>query len=143
MSDVECAKLLLETVPRSMRSIRTEMRLFAKLDLTVPQFRILLRLFRQPCTNRELAEWLGVSAPTTSRMLSTLEKRKLIQRIQTAQDARQVTLSLTPKGLKRFMEIRGAAQSSFAKKISTLSELKKMALYGGLAVLGELFEDKG
>src|SRR4051794_40759410 len=98
LSHSENATLLLETVPRAMRNIRTEMRGVAEGKFTVPQFRILNQLRREPLTNRELASWMGVTPPTMSRMIEALETKSLIQRERSESDLRVQRLTLTPLG---------------------------------------------
>src|SRR5438309_215492 len=128
MTDVEYAKKLLEIIPRAMHAMRVEMRILAKPDFTVPQFRVIAKLSRAPATNIELAEWMGVAAPTMSRMVDALVKRKLIVRTRPALDRREVTLTLTDRGRAQFTKTRNAVENIFANRISALSSAKKVSL---------------
>src|SRR5262245_43856422 len=111
-SPLECARHLLEVIPRAMRSIRTEMRRKAQPELTVPQFRVLARLSISPATNGEVAEWIGVSVPAMSRMVELLARRGYVQKERQSEDRRQVRLLLSAKGKSHFLKIRGQAQRS-------------------------------
>src|SRR5690348_10012475 len=108
--NLDFAKKILDVIPSVMRAIRTEVRSFAKPELTVPQFRILNQLSISASSNRELAEWMGVTSPTMSRMVNALVDRALIERSYGRRDRRQVGLSLTTKGRKTVETIRTAVQ---------------------------------
>ncbi|AMO98098.1 bacterial regulatory s, gntR family protein [Collimonas arenae] len=59
-------------------------------DLTPPQGFVLRAVLRQPgMLNRELAELLGISRPTASRLLDHLDVKKLIERRSSAADGRE------------------------------------------------------
>lgn len=62
------------------------------------QFRSMALLNQGPRTLNELAAKHEVSAPTMSRLISTLVERGWVQREPDPADRRQVILSLTPTG---------------------------------------------
>ncbi len=67
--------------------------------LTVPQYRLLSAVAEAPTTRcGELAERMGVSAPTTTRMLSALERDGIVRRDPVDGDRRAIAIALTPKG---------------------------------------------
>lgn len=137
--DFDYAKLILDVVPPVMRHIKNEMRYLAKAELTVPQFRVLARLSRSVHTNRELAEWMGVSPPTMTRMVDVLVKKNLVRRQSQKDNRRQLELTLTEKGHSTFDRLRGAVQQKLMEKISRLPEERKAHLTSGLRVLRETF----
>jgi DNA-binding MarR family transcriptional regulator len=139
MQDHDYVRLILEVVPQTMRSIKTEMRAAAKQELTVPQFRVFNRLSKSVTTNSELAEWMGVTAPTMSRMVDGLVKRKLVRRLVPEGDRRQVLLELTERGKVTFAEIAGEVREKFAVRIAGLNPDEKRGLESGLRILSELF----
>ena len=136
----ELARQLIEVIPRTMWSLRNGLRSAAESEFTVPQFRILARLFQAPATNGELAEAIGISVPAASRMVDALVKRGLLSRTQRTADRRQVALNLSPVGRRKFMSVRNAAQSRFSIQIASLDPLRRQALADGLDVLQEVFE---
>jgi DNA-binding MarR family transcriptional regulator len=141
MTDLEHAKLFLETIPRTMRSVRSEIRKAAGNEFTTPQFRLLAKISRDSSTNQELAEWMGVSAPTMSKMVDKLVERGLVSR-QTEPDStdrRRIFIRATSRGAQRSNEIRGIVQQGFSQRINGLSAAKKRELLAGLKVLKELF----
>jgi DNA-binding MarR family transcriptional regulator len=74
--------------------------------LTVPQFLVVMALFRQarhewaPLTQAEVGTRLGMDANTTSQIVRGLERRDLVQRSRHAEDARAMALTLTESGLE-------------------------------------------
>lgn len=72
----------------------------APLDITAPQFKILLLLYRQQCSVcKELSQQLNMDAGATTRMVDRLEKKGLLQRHRDEHDRRRVRLALTPSGI--------------------------------------------
>jgi len=138
-TDLELSKALLDLIPRIMRSIRVSMREFTGPQLTVPQFRALAYVALAPCSNKQLADWQGVSLPAMSRMVECLVKRKLLVRTVDRNDRRQVQLQLSKKGRDQFERLRHALQLELSARITTLDEQKKRTLADGLTVLGGLF----
>ncbi len=140
MKNEERSKLLLEVIPRTMRMVRTEMRRLAGDEFTVPQYRVLSKLTRGPCSNGELADWMGVSAPTMSKMIDKLVKRGYVARKMEGSDRRQVVLTCTKKGTDRAQKIRGTVQNTFSERIALLSEDQRRELTAGLLVLKEFVQ---
>ena len=142
MNDQELAKNILEITPRIIRFIRSEMRSHAKDELSVPQFRVLMKLAREPnCTHQDVAEWMGITAPTLTRMIDTLEKRKLVKRVKDKNDLRRTTLSATPLGEKLRIESRSDVQIQLQEKMKDLSSEDKEKVAAGYAVLARLFTE--
>jgi DNA-binding MarR family transcriptional regulator len=73
-------------------------------ELTVPQFLVLMALFRQsrhgwaPLTQAEISKRLDMDANTTSQIVRGLEKRALLTRDPHPGDARARALALTDAG---------------------------------------------
>ena len=139
MNNEDCSKLLLEVVPKTMRTIRSEMRRVGGDEFTIPQLRILARISRESGSNSELAEWMGVRAPTMSKMIDKLVKRGLVTRKTNGPDRRQVILKCTKKGMDRAAEIRGVVQKMLTEKISQLPATKRDSLSASLLILKEVF----
>lgn len=67
--------------------------------LTISQFHLLDALEQAgSLTVRELAEAAGVTSPTTTRMLDTLERHSIVARRPAPDDGRAVEVRLTPSG---------------------------------------------
>src|SRR6266536_982420 len=95
----ECAGELLEVVPLIMRYIRIEMRRSRGSDLTVPQFRTLAFLTtNEGASLSSLADHIGLTLPSASKLVDGLVERKLVQRKTCPDDRRRMTLLLTGSG---------------------------------------------
>jgi DNA-binding MarR family transcriptional regulator len=72
-----------------------------RLGLTAARFDLLTAVWRHPCglLQRDLRPMLGVTAPTISRMLRSLEQLGLVRRQRIHTDRRQVHVALTAAGL--------------------------------------------
>ena len=146
MNDADVARSILETIPRAVRFIRAEMRVQAtgdsKTRLTVPQFRILVKLSSGPDTHKAVAEWMGVTPATLTRMVDTLVERKLVVRKNDPSDRRQTHLILTAAGTKLCVKYRSRVQAKIQDRMTQISEADKKHLSLGLAVLFDLVSEK-
>ena len=115
------AREILEVVPFAMRLIREEMRRHRGSDLTLPQFRTLLFLQRNPgAALRQVAEHLGLTPPTVSHMINNLFARGLIERPGSILDRRRVELRLTARGNTLIDRVRGETVSNFAVRLEKM-----------------------
>ena len=130
------SKNILEATPKIMRFIREEMRLQAKGELTVPQFRVILKLVREPnITQQEVAEWMGIAAPTLTKMLDTLVRRKLVKRTKDIKDLRRTLLQATLAGEKIHQIYRKEVQTKLLIKTANLSSSEKERISEALILL--------
>jgi MarR family transcriptional regulator, organic hydroperoxide resistance regulator len=84
----------------SLALTRTYKPLLEPLGLTYPQYLVMMVLWEQDhLTVKTLGEKLGLDSGTLSPLLKRLEQADLVKRQRDAKDERQVTVSLTPKGL--------------------------------------------
>ena len=137
-SDSEIANFLLDFIPDAMRVIRDEMRAASSAELTFPQFRIFRKLARQTCTSHELADWMGVSRPTVSKMIDILEVRGLIKKGINKADKRHIPLELTDKGKTLFRSIRGTVQKKIATRMASLKVSEKKSITESMSRLAEV-----
>src|SRR5580700_8740384 len=85
-------------------TLRITRPLLAKLGLTAARFDLLYALphgrhrSQRTMRQRDLRVQLGVSRPTVSRMLASLEERGLVRRTCDDFDRRQRVVALTPRG---------------------------------------------
>jgi DNA-binding MarR family transcriptional regulator len=96
--------------------------------------------YRCPDTNGELADWMGVTPPTMSRMVDALVKRKFVKRMGSVEDRRLIHLLLTPRGQEKFNRISGEVRKSLTERVATLRPGEKQNLALGLDVLREMFK---
>lgn len=130
---------ILDILPPTMRIIRSEMRGLASPELTVAQFRILTRLQQGQQSNKQLAEWMGISPATLCRIVDNLVRRGFVSRQHSQKDRREVVLVLTMKGKKKYEMIKLSTGKMLQKKMSQLSVKERQQLLLGLAQLKKVF----
>ena len=139
MRPVDCSTRLLEVVPLIMRHIRSELRSHTMKGLTVPQFRTLNFLRRHPDASlSRVAEHLGLTPPTVSKMIHKLVEQGIIER-NTAQDRRQVRLSLSGEGVSALKRAMDETRKQLAENLKTLSQDELNTLSSALGVLEQVF----
>ncbi|MDQ1545562.1 MAG: hypothetical protein QOH69_466 [Actinomycetota bacterium] len=136
------------TLLHTAQSWRTEATSVLKpYGLTVPQFLLVMALFRQerhgwdPLTQSEVAERLGMDANTTSQISRGLERRGILHRSTHATDARARALSLTDAGLEIAWDASAAARRFNDTYFSVISADQLAALGQSLETLST--ESKG
>src|SRR5262245_51845209 len=118
----ECAAVVADVVPLVMRTIRAEMRSYRTPDLSVPQFRALAYLGRHPGASlSDVAEHIGLTLPSISKMIDRLVARELVARSNASQDRRRISLELTPLGLSTWQSAGRATRNHLAEQLSALS----------------------
>jgi DNA-binding MarR family transcriptional regulator len=136
-----CAEALLAVAPALMQSLRLSMRGGRGPELSVPQFRVLVHASLRPgATLRQLAEPLGVSTATASRMVETLVLRGLIERRPGEADRRQVAIALTPAGQRMLDGTHAQARAQFESRLVGLDTAALASLAAALELLHTLFE---
>jgi len=131
---------LLDVLPPLMRFVRKHMRSHRTEGLSVPQFRTLVALDATPAMKLSaVADFLGASAPTTSRIVSKLVAKGLVTRCECARDRRQVDLRLTARGQRVRDVAREATQILLAKELATLGAADQRAVLQAMQALRSLF----
>lgn len=78
-------------------------------DLSLNEGMLLCTLLNTPkFTSSEIAEALGLSASNTSKVIRSVEGKKLITRLIGKEDKRQMRFSLTTEGKNRISDIKNA-----------------------------------
>lgn len=76
-------------------------------DLSLNEGMLLCTLLDHPkLTSSEIAEALGLSASNTSKVIRSVEEKKLVARLVGKIDKRQMHFALTPEGKERIMAIK-------------------------------------
>ncbi|HZE83929.1 MAG TPA: MarR family transcriptional regulator [Puia sp.] len=89
---------------------------------TLPEVRVLYELYyHQPITASDIVNSLHIDKGYLSRMILQFEKRKLLTRRRSAQDARSVQLSLTASGKKEFSVLDEASHYQIREILTPLS----------------------
>ena len=136
----EAARELLEVVPIIAREIRCEMRTRSSPDLTIPQFRALNYVNRQAGASLlEVANHLGLTPPSTSRLVDGLITRGMMAREDHPADRRRVRLTITLRGQKILETSRKGTSAHLAKKLSTLSINDREIIIKSMKTLQTIF----
>jgi len=135
-----CAHELMDTAPRIMQTIRVEMRRGRGSDISIPQFRTLAFIQRNADSSlSSLAEHLGLTLPSVSKLVDGLVKQKLIVRQESKTDRRRLTLGLSSTGLSIVKTARANAQANLAKKLASLSSPELDTIYQAMQSLRPIF----
>jgi len=135
----ECAGELLDALPPVMWFIRRQMRSHRG-GLSLAQFRSLGRVSRPPQASLSaVAEHLGATLPTASRIVGGLVDKGLIVREGCRWDRRQVLFDLTPRGREVLQTARKAAQRQLELELSNLSPEHRRSLVGATKILKSVF----
>lgn len=134
----------METVPAMLRFLRAEMRRHGAPFLSVPQFRVLVFLYRHPGVSlSSAAEHLGVTCPTASVLVDRLVRRGLVDRAAYPQERRRLVLTLTATGAQHLQQARNAARTRVAGLLADLSAVELQKIVEGVTLLGKVFKEAG
>lgn len=138
----ELATTLLDVVPLVSRSIRDEMRANRDAALSVPQFRVLGYVHRRRSVSLSaIAEHLGLTLPSMSRMVDGLLARGLVARHRSRSDRRCVEISTTARGESAWLSARTATRDSMMARLGVLGAERRLELRRGLAALRLVFSE--
>jgi len=119
-------------IRRQMRSNRG--------GLSLAQFRSLVRANQAPAaTLSMIAEFLGATLPTASRIVAGLVDKGLLDRAGCNWDRRQVQIGLTPRGKEVLQTARRATQQCMESELSGLTAKQRTTLSRGTEILRILF----
>jgi DNA-binding MarR family transcriptional regulator len=134
---------ILDIVPTIMRVIRTEMRKQRSADLAIPQFRALLFIDLYPGSSLlAVANYLGLTSPTVSKMVDGLVLGQLVKREASPKDRRKITLTLTAHGQSILNKARDGAQARLIEVLSCLSPQDGETVFNALNLLKPLFSSR-
>jgi DNA-binding MarR family transcriptional regulator len=139
----DCTLQLMELIPVIMRRITNEMRLRTMPGLTVPQYRTLNYIQRHPGTSlSDLAVFLGLTLPSTSKLVQKFVTQKIIVRT-VASDRRRVCLSLTPEGSEALARARQETREKLMETLNSLTHDDLATISNALQILNTVFPGGG
>ena len=140
LSPQEAAHQLLEVIPVVMREIRSEMRSRRSPDLTIPQFRTLSFVNRNVGSSLlEVANHLGLTPPSTSRLVDGLIYRKMMTREDHPNDRRRVKLTVTQVGEQILQASRQDALTYLSAKLNNINADDRGAIVKAMNILQPIF----
>ncbi|HUB25886.1 MAG TPA: MarR family transcriptional regulator [Tepidisphaeraceae bacterium] len=138
-----CAREVLDSVPPVIWFIRREMRAFRH-GTSLAQFRALAFVHRSPkvCLSG-LAEHVGASLPTTSRLVQGLVKKGLLKRTGCTDDRRLLALAITESGEEVLNSAYSGTQNRLTDELKKLSTSERQNVEEAMRSLKELFGSVG
>jgi DNA-binding MarR family transcriptional regulator/N-acetylglutamate synthase-like GNAT family acetyltransferase len=110
--------------------------------LTLSQARLVFELGRRgEWTAGGMAAELGLDAGYVSRLLASLEKRKLIARRPSEADGRQAIVTLTAKGSECYRLLDTRSQDEIAAMLARLASADRQRLLSAMATIEVLMGD--
>jgi len=108
-------------------------------NLSLSEARILYEIAQNPATTAAaLRKTLALDAGYMSRMLSSFEKRRLIQRKPSKQDARELLLKLTPAGKRIATKLDSQSSREMSLLLESLPPQKRETLVHALTTAHEI-----
>ena len=111
-------------------------------EFSLTEVRIMFELHHHPdgMTAGDLINLLSLDKGYLSRLLQTLEKKKLIMKRQSERDGRIFQLQMSPKGNDVFSGLNNASQAQVKDMLSRFTESDIMALTGHMDAIRNIFE---
>ena len=140
LTDVELAARLRMTLGRLNRRVRQH----GPQTLTSSQASTLASVEALgPVRLGDLAAHEGVSAPTQSRLVASLEAQELLRRTTDVDDRRATLLEITPEGRRQLEQLRNERSAFLVERLGTLSAGQRAALVSALDALEALAASPG
>ena len=134
------ASEILETIPVLMRVIRGEMRRQRGPSLSIAEFRALSFIGAHEGTGLSaVAEHVGLSLPSTSRIIDNLIENSLVLRSPSPHDRRRLFLSATDQGRLDMERMRSAAGRHLRARVGRIDASAQTEMVRALRGLREVF----
>lgn len=130
------AKLILDSIPGSIRVIRKLSVEYMDDSVTFNQLRI-LRLVKDGMSQSQIAETLQISMAAVSKSIDGLSNKKMLVR-RPGKDKRCHQLVITSLGLKNLNKLLGQVEIKLQEGIKQLSPSEREELSRGLHTLDKL-----
>ncbi|HEY1456160.1 MAG TPA: MarR family transcriptional regulator [Candidatus Dormibacteraeota bacterium] len=113
-------------------------RLWQQAEITLTQLSLLRELRQGPKTAGRLADALGISATSATRLVDRLERRGLVDRRRDTDDRRCVEIHLAPAGERLLGEIRVLRGTDLHAAVGSMTSAERRRLTAGLRRLVDL-----
>lgn len=134
------AQTVLEVIPLVMRTIRRNLREQRDPDMSLPEFRGLAFINRNPgCSLNEAAEHIGLEPPSASKLVEHLVQRGLVRREADPADRRRVQLTLLPRGQRNIDLAYEHTRSFLAEQLAGLNAAEREAVLKSMQILKSAF----
>ncbi len=111
-------------------------------EFSLPQMRVLYEVANAPASGRvsaaDLGRDLGLDAGYLSRLVTGLEKRGLLTRLPSKENAKRLDLELTDKGRITFAKLNAASASEVADLLGKLTPAEQRQVVGSMGRIERL-----
>jgi DNA-binding MarR family transcriptional regulator len=108
--------------------------------LTIPQFRALHFIQDHPGANLSAtADFLGLTLPSTSKLVDQLVRRGMLARVDASDDRRRMNLRITAKGDALINSAHSLVRQHLAGMLNRLGSAELAALHNTLGLLEQSF----
>lgn len=136
----DCAREVLDVTPIVIQAIRFEMRSLRLTDLSVPQFRTLAYINRNPGASLSAAaEFIGLTLSSMSILVNGLVDRGLVERAVARDDRRRIHLTLTPEGKRLLTDSLHGTEERLAEMLGGLGAEERLTVVRALQYLRPIF----
>jgi len=136
----QAAEAVVQVAAHVMRDFREEIRRRPHQGLTFSQLRALGYLKGSAGASlSDVAEFLGLGAPTTSKLIDDLVQQEIVRRETASDDRRRVTLHVTPRGRRALDVVRGPAVAELAQRLAPLAAEDRATIARAMELLRPLF----
>jgi DNA-binding MarR family transcriptional regulator len=153
--ELDIANDLLDLIPRLLQQIRGDIPTTVDTEQEIPewhdikelratsgQLRLLRVLTKRQHSMQELADLLGVAAPTVTAMVKRLLTQGFVERVRDEQDWRVVWISPTERGLRAVTLYDQFRRANLQRRLAQLNQEELALLRAALPVLHHLTEVK-
>jgi DNA-binding MarR family transcriptional regulator len=135
----KCAEEVVSTVPSVVWFMRKQMRSHRG-GLSIPQFRALVRVQQDGAASiSSISEHLATSLSTTSRLVSGLVDRGLLERESKPDDRRQVHVTITTTGRAVLDKARQATRGKMEAALSSMQAAEEKTVIDAMQILRRIF----
>ncbi len=136
----DVAVALLTLIPRMMATLRQHLRSADGLELRGGQFRLLMIVqTHHQISISQAAYLIGLTVPTTSKIVDELTQQKLLSRHADTTDRRRVLLSMTGYGQSVLETVSQAACAHLADMLERLTPTERSFILCAVETLQPLF----
>ncbi|CAN5320971.1 hypothetical protein BH09PSE5_BH09PSE5_05950 [soil metagenome] len=136
-----CAADLVDALPLVMSSLRAGMRRNIADGLSVPQFRCLAFISRQPGASvTDITGFLGVTMATTSAMVDRLAMAGYVTVEVSPEDRRRSVIKVSDSGADLLARMRAGGKAELANRLAILSKSELITMRKAAALLHRSFQ---
>ena len=136
---ISIARRLLQVLMPLGKSVTAELRHTGQL-MAPGHYQTLGTLYLRSANLSDLAETQGVSLPTMSSTVTSLEQQGWVKRRRSEVDRRVVMVELTPDGCDKLGDLTDTVLTMLVELLKTKTPAERESLSAGISVLESIFD---